>query len=438
MKSMAWTGRLSFVLWWGCNVNQPADHFDSELSLRDLLSGVALDRLSMALEQLLGAPFRLVTPQGDLIVGATAPFDVGFSRTPISHDLEVIAYMETPASDADKLNAAVILLGLLLQSGARYFMAARMHIEVVQSDYDTLQRKHALLMESEARYKALAMQLEERVQEQVKTIDSAQRQLYQAEKMASVGQLAAGVAHEINNPIGFIRSNLSTAKSYVKEIATVAEIIKTQGSEQIKSGWRQANIDFVLEDFAALLDESISGADRVARIVADLKGFSNVDQAEEKTVDLNEQIRSVCNMAASQLNGRATVLLTLAELPPIRCMPGQLNQVILNMLLNAAQAMTMQGEIRIQTSVVDEQICIRIADTGRGIPAETLPRIFDPFYTTHDVGHGTGLGLTVSRDVIVAHGGRIDVESEMGVGTTFTIYLPLVHAASTANIPQPR
>lgn len=436
MKSMAWTGRLSFAPWWGCSVNLHTDHFDSELGLRDLLSGVVLDRLSTALGQLLGAPFRLVTQPGDLVMGAAAPFDVGFSRTPISHDLEVIAYMETPATDADKLNAAVIFLELLLQSGARYFMVARMHIEVVQSDYETLQRKHALLMESEARYKALAVQLEERVQEQVKTIDSAQRQLYQAEKMASVGQLAAGVAHEINNPIGFIRSNLSTAKSYVKEIATIAEIIKSQGSEQIKAGWQQADLDFVLEDFAALLDESISGADRVARIVADLKGFSNVDQAEEKAVDLNEQIRSVCNMAASQLNGRAELLLTLAELPPLRCMPGQLNQVILNLLLNAAQAMTTRGEIRIQTSVVDDRICIRIADTGKGIPAATLPRIFDPFYTTHDVGHGTGLGLTVSRDVIVAHGGRIDVESEIGVGTTFTIYLPVVHAASTSDLPK--
>ena len=406
--------------------------YDSELSLRDLLSGVSPDKLGNVLTALLGNPFRLVALGGELVMGAATPFAQGGSRMPLSHDLETVGYMETPTVDPVRLEVAVKLIVLFLQSGACYFMAASMHIEVVQSDFDALQHKHALLLESEARYRALATHLEERVNEQVKTIDATQRQLYQAEKMASVGQLAAGVAHEINNPIGFIRSNLSTAKAYVQKIAGMAGLIESQASAQLKSAWRDADLDFVLEDFAALLEESISGADRVTRIVADLKGFSNVDQVEIKDVNLNENIRSVCNVAASQLHGRAELQLELGELPTLRCMPGQLNQVLLNLLLNAAQAMTTPGEIHIQTAVENSEIQIRIADTGSGIPAAALSRIFDPFYTTHEVGQGTGLGLTVSRDVVVAHGGRIEVESQVGVGTTFTIYLPVVNAINSA------
>ncbi|WP_189941837.1 ATP-binding protein [Sulfuriferula thiophila] len=403
-------------------------NFDSELSLHELLSGVSPERLTAILTLILGTPFRLVSTQGELVMGIALPFEGDVSRAPLSHDLETIAYIESPSAEPDKLSAAVILLELLLQSGARYFMAAKMHIEVVQSDYEALQRKHTLLQESEARYKILAAHLEERVEEQVKTIDAAQRQLYQAEKMASVGQLAAGVAHEINNPIGFIRSNLSTAQSYVQKLATMAGMMQSQGSAQLNAAWRDADLDFVLEDFAALLEESVSGADRVARIVADLKGFSNVDHAEEEIVNLNDNLRSVCNVAASQLQGRADLELELGELPPLRCLPGQLNQVLLNLLLNAAQAMTTPGKIRIRTAVDNAQISVTIADTGKGIPAEVLPRIFEPFYTTRDVGQGTGLGLTVSRDVIVAHGGHIEVESQLGAGTTFTIYLPVANA----------
>ncbi len=402
--------------------------YDSELSLRDLLSGISPDKLGAVMSVLLDSKFRVVAANGDLITGEPVSFKEAVSRFSLIYDLETVGYLETIATekvDEAKLKAAVNLLALLMKSGARYFMASEMHIEVVKSDYEELQQKHAALLESESRYKALAEQLDERVKEQVKTIDSAQRQLYQAEKMASIGQLAAGVAHEINNPIGFIKSNLSTAQSYVKKCRSIAGLVKSEGGEKLVSAWKSADMDFVLNDFDALLQESVSGSDRVARIVADLKGFSNVDQAEEESVNLNDNIRSVCNVAANQISSQAEMLLELGELPMLRCLPGQLNQVFLNLLLNAAQAMKTRGEIRIKTNFLNGKICIQIADTGRGIPAEALSRIFDPFFTTRDVGQGTGLGLTVSRDVIVAHGGRIEVESEIGVGTTFTIYLPL-------------
>ncbi len=393
--------------------------------MRELFAGVSPDKLVAALGILLGAPSRVIGANGDLFMGDTTALGENVSRIPLTYDLETIAYLESPSSDETKLRAAALLLEVLMQSGARYFMASEIHIEVVKEDFAELQRKHAALKESEARYKALAEHLDERVKVQVGTIESTQRQLYQAEKMASLGQLAAGVAHEINNPIGFIRSNLNTASAYVQKINSMAELIKAQGSAQLAAAWQAADLDFVLEDFVSLLNESISGADRVTRIVADLKGFSNVDQAEEAIINLNDNIRAVCNIAASQINKKADLKLTLGELPTLRCHAGHLNQVFLNLLLNAAQAMKTRGEIHIQSGVEKKKIVICISDTGSGIPAEVLPRIFDPFFTTREVGSGTGLGLTVSRDIITALGGRIEVESTMGIGTKFTIYLPI-------------
>lgn len=401
-----------------------AKGYDSTLSLRELLSGIPPDRLSAALALLLGGPVRIMSADGAWVMGDIPPLTENARRLPLVHDLETVGYLET-AADEVRARAAVTMLELFMCSGARYFMASEMHIEVVKADYEELQRRHAALMASEARYKALAEKLEERVKEQVNTIESAHRQLYQAEKLASVGQLAAGVAHEINNPIGFIRSNLGTAQSYVQKFQSLAGQVKSSGNAALLGAWQVADLDFVLEDFLSLLQESMDGADRVARIVSDLKGFSNVDQAEEEVVDLNDCIRSACNVAANQINSRADLKLALGELPPLCCKAGHLSQVFLNLLLNAAQAMKQHGEIRIRSGIENGQIVIRFSDTGCGIPTEVLPRIFDPFFTTQDVGSGTGLGLTVSRDIITAHGGSIEASSEPNAGTTFVIHLPI-------------
>jgi signal transduction histidine kinase len=400
--------------------------YERTLSLRELLSGVVADKLSSALTVLLGAPVRVLSADGTWVMGDIQPLAGNIRQVALSYDLEIVGHIETAATDEARIRAVKIILESFMHSGARYFMASEMHMEVVQTDYEELQRKHAELSISEARYKALAENLEQRVKDQVETIESARIQLYQAEKMASVGQLAAGIAHEINNPIGFIRSNLSAAQSYVQKFQSVAEQVASSGNAVLLAAWQKADLDFVLKDFPSLLQESVGGADRVARIVSDLKKFSTVDQAEYETVDLNDNIRSACNVAASEINRHAELKMTLGELPPLLCKAGHLNQAFLNLLLNAVQAMKEErGEIRIQSGVENNQIVIRISDTGSGIPPEVLPRIFDPFYTTRNIGSGTGLGLTVCRDIFVAHGGTIEVSSELNVGTTFTIHLPL-------------
>ena len=400
------------------------DAFDREPMLAELLSGVPLPRLGDSLAALLDTGFRLVDAAGNILLQHGVVAD-GCTQAEVRLEIETAGRLAAPAPAA-KLQAAAALLELLLRCQLRYRMAARLHEEQVNYDYQTLQQKHIALQTSEQQYRELSEQLEQRVEQQVETIKSAERQLYQAEKLASVGKLAAGVAHEINNPLGFIHSNLNSAASYVRKLEQFGPAVKSGDGAAIAAAWKSADMDFVLEDFNDLLQESIAGADRVARIVADLKEFSNVDRPQEEIVFLNESVRAVCNILHSQLSGHAELVLDLGELPPLTCQQGHLNQLLLNLLMNALQAVEGKpGVIRIETARVGQEIRIRITDNGCGIAAEHLSKIFDPFFTTRPVGKGTGLGLAVSRDIAQAHGGRIEVESKVGAGTTFTVTLPV-------------
>lgn len=400
----------------------PVPSFDREFDFSELLADIPRERLQKALVLLLGGAFRLVDSAGSVLIGSAATPEQA-RRAPVVLELEPVGYLECACADDSRMQSAVTLLELLLRGAARYKMASGLHIESVQADYETLKRKHAALEESEARFKSLSEQLELRVQEQVRALEESSRQLYQAEKMASVGRLAAGVAHEINNPIGFVRSNLSTAQSYVTKFALLDEAIRA--GRPVEPRWKELDMGFVLEDFADLIRESIHGIDRVARIVADLKGFSNVDRGEEEMADLNDSLRQACSVIEGQLPEGVTLVQELGEIPRVLCLPGYLNQAFLNLLENAVQAVTGGGEVKVRSEQAGGEICIRISDNGSGIPADALPRIFEPFFTTRDVGQGTGLGLTVVRDIVQVHGGKVSVESQPGAGTTFTIRLPV-------------
>ncbi len=402
----------------------PQNTFDRDLTIYDLLKGINQKKLYASLKNMLGNTVRLLDSKDKVIFGEE-------NAEPDSHkimlavQIEPIGYLEAENGQAAKHVA--ILLQLLLKSSERYHMASDLHLESVHADYEKLQKKHEDLLASEAKYKELADNLEQRVQQQVKTIDAAQRQLYQAEKFASVGQLAAGVAHEINNPIGFIRSNLGTAVDYVNVMDDFAKKLNNDvDSGELRTFWKENDIDFNLEDFSILLKESIDGADRVKKIVADLKDFSNVDGTEVAITDLNEVIRSVGNVASSQIAQTAELQLDLKDLPKTRCESGHLGQVFLNIIQNASQAIKHDhGKIKVTTAFIDDEISITISDNGCGMSAEQLDRIFDPFYTTQEVGSGTGLGLTVSMDIIKSHDGRIKVDSQKDNGTSFIITLPV-------------
>jgi signal transduction histidine kinase len=411
------------------NHSLPLPAFDRELDLEDLLSGIDRKKLMQSVCQLLGVPARLVSANGKLSLGEK--LTTVYARTPVRSEIEAVAYLEVSTNAGKRLAAAGNMLEMLLRSTARYLMASDLHLEAVQSDYEELVSKHAALMKSERKYKELAEHLEQRVAEQVKIIEDAQRQLYQAEKMASVGQLAAGIAHEINNPMGFINSNLAIASDYVETISGFTEQLRQSvASEEFESIWKEVDLDFVLEDFKTLLQESINGAERVTTIVKDLKDFSNIDRVDEEIADINTVIRSACNIARNELG--TDIELELAELPSTRCQPGHLGQAWLNLLRNAAQAINGKGRITIQTSSKDGRIMVRISDTGVGMSEDVMNRAFEPFFTSREVGQGTGLGLTVSRDIIQAHGGDIKIESKEGQGTTVSLWLPVVTQINSA------
>ncbi len=395
--------------------------FDREFTLSELLGGLDRGKLESALSRLLGASARLDAADGQALFGTTV---AGGERVTVRAQLEAVGALAADASP-EKVAAAAALIELLCTAGMRYLMASELHKEIVNEDFDELQRRHRALQASEARYRVLAEHLEARVEAQLKTLETAQRQLYQSEKMAAVGQLAAGVAHEINNPVGFIKSNLNTALGYLKAVEVLKGSIASGDAAATAAAWRAGDLDFVLGDFRELLAESAAGAERVARIVADLKGFSRVDLAEESTADVNGIIEQVCNVAGGQITEGTELTLALSELPPIRCRPGQLGQLFLNLLLNAVRATDGSGRVTVASDRDGDQLRVRVIDNGQGIAPEAIDHIFEPFFTTQEVGEGTGLGLTVAADIARAHGGRIEVESLPGRGSTFSVLLPI-------------
>ncbi|MEO8672374.1 MAG: ATP-binding protein [Tahibacter sp.] len=266
---------------------------------------------------------------------------------------------------------------------------------------------------------------------------SARSQLIQSEKMASIGQLAAGVAHEINNPIAFVRSNMTSLKTYVTDIVSVIDAYEalTTAVNNTESERRtleelkiSTNLSFVRDDIPSLLDESSDGLTRVENIVKNLKKFTHIDEAETQCVDLHEGLENTLGVAAHAIRAKADVVREYGVLPPVDCLPAQINQVFHNLLINAVQSMEQRGTITLRTGVDGDSVWVQIADTGKGIEPALLGRIFDPFFTTKPVGVGPGLGLSISYSIVRQHGGTIEVGSEVGKGTTFTVRLPIKSA----------
>ncbi|MCK9379478.1 MAG: PAS domain S-box protein [Sulfuritalea sp.] len=310
---------------------------------------------------------------------------------------------------------AVNLQRLQLGGGQRVLAVVR--------DIDS--RKHAEedLKRALAEAKALNIKLTE-----------AQSQLLQSEKMASIGQLAAGVAHELNNPIGFVSSNLGTLESYLKDIfaiTTAYEAAEVSLGDQcppleaVKSLKAQKDFDYLKTDIGQLMAESKDGLARVAKIVRDLKDFSRAGDATFHWADLHQGLESTLNIVWNELKYKCTVKKEYGELPQVWCVPSHINQVFMNLLVNAANAIPVKGEITIRTGRQGEEVFVAVSDTGTGIAPEHLNRVFEPFFTTKPVGQGTGLGLSLAYSIVQKHHGRIDVESEVGKGTTFTIWLPI-------------
>jgi signal transduction histidine kinase len=233
----------------------------------------------------------------------------------------------------------------------------------------------------------------------------------QAEKLKSLGQLVAGVAHELNNPIGFVHANLQLLDEFIEKLAAAQA-----------SG---ADTERVREAITKLLTRSREGTERVKQIVQDLRTFSRTDQADLQMAQLTDEIDSTLALMEPRFKGHIEVVRDYQPLPEVNCYPGQLNQVFLNLLMNATDVLEDGGTITIRARPIEDGVRLEFEDTGPGIPPEIQSRIFDPFFTTKEVGKGTGLGLSLSHGIIERHGGRIQVRSTPGRGTTFVIELPL-------------
>ncbi len=301
---------------------------------------------------------------------------------------------------------------------------------------EVTERRHAqeLLVTQQSELEWLNSRLEERVSEEVRKNREKDQALMQREKLASIGQLAAGVAHEINNPMGYISGNLHVLADYYEKIIRFDRYRQEVDRSESSSGDRMdvttcrnsLNIDYILEDGVDLIKESRTGAEQVAKIVGELKSFSRVDAPEFARVTLETCMESALTICWNNLKYVATIRKEYEPGPEILCHPGQLNQVFLNLLVNAGQAITPPGEIVITCRHDETFVYASVSDTGQGIPEEIRLRIFEPFFTTKDVGEGTGLGLSVSYDVVKKRGGDILVESAPGKGSTFTVKLPRI------------
>ncbi|MCS6988403.1 MAG: ATP-binding protein [Chloroherpetonaceae bacterium] len=315
-------------------------------------------------------------------------------------------------------------------------MAIRVTISLRKKDALLRRRTEQIIEQRDAIAKE-----KEKVDALLKDLQATQAQLVQSEKMASLGQMVAGLAHEVNTPLGFVRGNIEISQRNHRIISNALrehdklrrnlESGEVDELERIlleaKESMEKINDYQLIEKTDKVFEESLQGIDRLQELVANLKNFSRLDEAVFKVADLNEGLDSALMIANNVIKHKATVKKNYAPNCLVECYPAQLNQVFLNLLTNAAQAIEdgKRGEICLSTAINGEWATVKISDNGKGIPKEHLNKIFEPFFTTKPVGQGTGLGLSIAYKIIERHNGAIDVESEVGKGSTFTIKLPV-------------
>jgi len=272
------------------------------------------------------------------------------------------------------------------------------------------------------------------LQQTLHELKNAQSQLIQAEKMSSLGLMTVGIAHEINNPVNFIYGNLCHANQYTQDLLRLVGLYQQEfpnASAPIQDCIEEIELDFLSEDLSKLLSSMKMGTERIQQIVLSLRNFSRLDEAEMKPVDIHEGIDSTLLILNSKIKTAIKVIKNYGKLPLVECYPSQFNQVFMNIIANAADALLSNPnlrnkEIEIITEIAGvNQVVVKIRDNGNGIDPDAINRLFDPFFTTKPVGKGTGLGLSISYQIIEKHQGKIEVNSEIGEGAEFVIYLPI-------------
>jgi hemerythrin-like metal-binding protein len=297
------------------------------------------------------------------------------------------------------------------------------------------------VVKSQAALEAANDFLELRVQERTRDLTETlaklklmQDRLLQSEKLAAVGQLAAGVAHEINNPVGFVTSNVSSLSEYVTQLFALIEQHQATLSElpaerraALQATANRIDLDYLRQDIPSLLKESRDGLNRIKDIVSGLRDFSRADDGQWAPTDLLQVLEGALKVAGNEIKNKGTVVKELIDLPTVPCIASQISQVFVNLLVNAAQAVTPPGVITLRSGVQDESVWLEVSDNGCGMSEDVKKHIFEPFYTTKPVGKGTGLGLSITWEIVQRHQGQMEVTSAPGAGTTFRLTLPIKH-----------
>lgn len=392
--------------------------------------------------------------------------------SPLYHEGEPVGFLFAVMPDSagseplsKLIEMASATFNLVIKNNAKRILTSTMHDTVMRQSYEELLDTNKRLSISEQRYRELALNLEQRVEEKTAELKKAVARLLEQEKMASIGQLAAGIAHEINNPISFIYSNLNSFTRYVNSMKEMIQSYRKSFSEigvtfteigqascltkegkdvslqsaahDLKSyinaayllsedHYKRLKIDFITGDVFDLIRQSIDGAERIRRIVANLKDFSHIDESANRRMDINKELENTISVLSSDIKTKsARIINEYGEIADTFGNPGLVSQVFLNILLNALQSRDDGLVITIKTEQKDGNIMVSIADNGKGIPPEIQNRIFEPFFTTKDVGKGTGMGLAVVYDIVSKHGGTIEVKSKVNEGSNFIIILPV-------------
>ena len=401
-------------------------------------SGIILN-MNQRFSRMWGLPDALLARRID---AESFSFMAGLFADPLAYQRDLAAIHLD--SDQESFDTLELSDGRIFERRSRPARYAEQIIGRVFSFSDATERKaiEQQLLTQNARLEEQVMQRTAALSHQLaalteanRKLEEAQFQLLQSEKLASIGQLAAGVAHEINNPIGFINSNLGTLGGYVESLlaidAAYTDVLHTlpgdvqQAFADVNALKISADHDFMVGDLRQLIKESHDGLERVKTIVRDLKDFARVGSAEWLWSDIHQGLESTLNIVWNELKYKAQVQREYGTLPQVHCIPSQLIQVFMNLLVNAAQAIVRQGIIRVRTGCSDKQVWVEVIDDGIGIPEENLNRIFDPFFTTKALGEGTGLGLSLAWGIVQRHRGTIEVESEPGKGATFKVTLPI-------------
>ncbi|MCI4625065.1 MAG: ATP-binding protein [Candidatus Magnetoovum sp. WYHC-5] len=321
---------------------------------------------------------------------------------------------------------SLTVINILIKSTIKRLLTTEIHTSAIKQSYEELTEINKKLSISEKKYKELTRQLKKVLEQRTEKLKKAYAVVLQQEKMASIGQLAAGIAHEINNPMAFIYSNLNTFEKYIGKIKQIFDLYKDGSFDEAKVIYKKLKMDFILEDIHALISQSKEGAERIKHIVSNLKDFSHIDDTSDIINDINAEIDKTIGVLHKKLEEKGVQIVKKYSQPTmLKVKPGLFCQMIMNILLNAIDSKEKDVTITIETKQLEDNVIISIADNGKGIPRSIQNRIFEPFFTTKPVGLGIGIGLTIAYKIIVQYDGKIEVQSKENEGATFIIAFPL-------------